>query len=417
MSLFGDLPAPDHAGHGQVKSEADDSGLKDKSEGDDFAPKNARHDKVALPKSALRTTKAGNAARETSVPESKDNAGRQVTFKSTESNVSGEAVTAALGKIAAHIANPAKFAKASNLAVQLLEAESISSNNAAQFFEVLRAAKSCVPAKVSDPGLLRDNQALFTAAKQRSKVFTITQQAELEVWLLSADLACDLQTDDSFQFTKATKRVQEAIEQLPDASSEEDADDVAGPGDVTAQPEAGPAAEPPPAGDATPAMAEPAPSAAAEDPFGLDALEEGPLVSRKVRKEVRAKRRREEEEAKQRDDMAARVLLRERRDALLHCLRRAASWYKHTWAQTAIDILAKHAFDHRHKFVGRQRDALEQLWLSVREQQVRRKQGKSAAGKLDVTSFESLQTHYAGEKMSIRKGLGSGGRSSEAWLG
>lgn len=87
-------------------------------------------------------------------------------------------------------------------------------------------------------------------------------------------------------------------------------------------------------------------------------------------------------------------------------------------AQTVIDILAKHAFDNINRFTSRQRDAIEKLWSSIREQHIRRKQGKSVTGKLDMNAFEWLQDKYAREKISIRHAVGgSGERRAEQWLG
>lgn len=83
-----------------------------------------------------------------------------------------------------------------------------------------------------------------------------------------------------------------------------------------------------------------------------------------------------------------------------------------------IDILAKHAFDHRDRFTLRQREAIEKLWISIKEQHIRRKQGKSVAGKLDMNAFEWQQEKYAHEKISIRHSVGGGGeRRAEQWLG
>lgn len=86
--------------------------------------------------------------------------------------------------------------------------------------------------------------------------------------------------------------------------------------------------------------------------------------------------------------------------------------------QTVIDILVKHAFDNLTRFTSQQRDAIGKLWNSVREQQSRRKQGKSVSGKLDVNGFEWLQHKYANEKISIRHSVGaSGERKAQQWLG
>ncbi|KAL0005367.1 hypothetical protein SO802_012928 [Lithocarpus litseifolius] len=91
------------------------------------------------------------------------------------------------------------------------------------------------------------------------------------------------------------------------------------------------------------------------------------------------------------------------------------------WAQRYtfyfIDILVKHAFDNVARFTTRQRDAIEKLWASIREQQTHRKQGKSVNGKLDVNGFEWLQQKYSTEKISIRHSVGgSGDRHAQQWL-
>jgi hypothetical protein len=80
--------------------------------------------------------------------------------------------------------------------------------------------------------------------------------------------------------------------------------------------------------------------------------------------------------------------------------------------------LAKHAYDNAARFTRRQRDAVARLWNSIREQQVRRKQGKSVSGKLDVNAFERLQEKYSREKISIRRSVGGAGeRRATQWLG
>ena len=86
--------------------------------------------------------------------------------------------------------------------------------------------------------------------------------------------------------------------------------------------------------------------------------------------------------------------------------------------QTAIDIFAKHAYDNAARFTRQQRDAIVKLWNSIKEQQIRRKQGKSVSGKLDVNAFEYLQEKYSHEKISIRHSVSGGGeRRATAWLG
>ncbi|XP_040256203.1 uncharacterized protein [Aegilops tauschii subsp. strangulata] len=58
---------------------------------------------------------------------------------------------------------------------------------------------------------------------------------------------------------------------------------------------------------------------------------------------------------------------------------------------TTIDILGRHAYDNMGRFTARQLEAVEKLWNSIKEQQIRRKHDKSTSGKLDVNAFERLQ--------------------------
>ncbi|RVW73036.1 hypothetical protein CK203_061041 [Vitis vinifera] len=151
-----------------------------------------------------------------------------------------------------------------------------------------------------------------------------------------------------------------------------------------------------------------------DDPFGLDAL-----IPSKVKKDVQIRGKKdaaskngndEEEETKR--------FTKSQREGLIICLEIAAKRYKTPWCQTVIDILVKHAFDNVARFTSQQRDAIEKLWASIREQHIRRKQGKSVTGKLDVNAFEFLQTKYANEKISIRHSVGgSGDRRATQWLG
>ncbi|KAI3979825.1 hypothetical protein MKX01_013920 [Papaver californicum] len=106
------------------------------------------------------------------------------------------------------------------------------------------------------------------------------------------------------------------------------------------------------------------------------------------------------------------------REALILCLEIAVHRYKLPWCQTVIGILVKHAFENKERFTSRQRDAIEKLWTSIREQQNRQKQGKSVTGKLDMNASESLQEKYANKKISIRRAVGGNGSCrAQQWLG
>ncbi|BBN07468.1 hypothetical protein Mp_4g04000 [Marchantia polymorpha subsp. ruderalis] len=260
-------------------------------------------------------------------------------------------------------------------------------------------------------------QTLFKGVQDKLEAFDASQQAQIEVWELWANLANEFRTDDTYVFSKAASRVRQSIDSLPEATEE---DELApeeidtGSGDLC-----GPDASSNRGANSVPMKAddgresESCEPVVESDPFGLNAL-----LPRPSKKEERARRKRDEEAASKKAQEDAARMLREQREGLLACLKLAADHYKLPWAQTIIDILVKHAFEKLSKFTVPQRKAVEQLWGSIREQQSRRRQGKSTTGKLDVTPFERLQSQYANERISIRRAVGSSGeRSAEQWLG
>lgn len=343
-------------------------------------------------KSALKRTKPpAESQPETSAPE------KRLRFKTT-TDASETQVIEAMQKIASHIKNTSKFSKASKLAMQLIQAGSVKPATSDHFFAILEAAMSSLTA-CNEPSVRADYHELFTAVQDTIECLSKKQQNMITTWTMRAVVANDLFTDDSFVFSKATGRIKETISNLPVATEDDDGEEAA-------------------------ALKEKAESVNEEaqtenkeesDPFGLDDLI--PSTSKKDDRSkgkrvtpTKARKGQEEEETKR--------FLRSQREALISCLEIAANRYKTPWCQTAIDILVKHAFDNVSRFTSRQRDAIEKLWASVREQQVRRKQGKSVSGKLDVNAFEHLQQKYANEKISIRRAVGgSGDRKCQQWLG
>ncbi|KAH6805708.1 nucleolar/coiled-body phosphoprotein [Perilla frutescens var. frutescens] len=308
--------------------------------------------------------------------------GKRLRFKTT-TDASEKQVIEAMQKIASHIKNPPKFSKASKLAIQLIQAGSIKEATSEYFFAVLEAAMFSLTS-CNEPSLRADYHELFSAAQDVAECLSKNQQNLLTAWTIRAVWANDLFTDDSFVFSKATGRIKEAISALPVATKEDDMEEAVAFKDETTS--EGQVEE-------------------ESDPFGLDAL-----ISNAPAKEEKMNGKKEDEEKKR--------FLKLQREALLLCLESAAKRYKTPWCQTAIDILAKHASDNISRFTTRQRDAIEKLWASIREQQTRRKQGKSVSGKLNVNAFEWLQEKYAGEKISIRRAVGgSGDRRCQQWLG
>ncbi|KAK7376314.1 hypothetical protein VNO78_34780 [Psophocarpus tetragonolobus] len=325
---------------------------------------------------------------------------KSLKFK-TMTDASQSQVVEAMQKITSHIKNPAKFSKAAKLAIQLVQAGSVKSEISHCFFDILEAAMSS-SVTCTDPSVRADYHSLFSEAQNTKEHFNKKQQNQLATWTINAVVANDLYTDDSFVFSKAAGQIKEIISNLPVATEEEDAEEAKSLKDSTVVADEG---------GQTPATDKDNDGEEA-DPFGLDAListKKGEKL--KGKNEAVVKIRMEDEEETKR-------YLKSQREALITCLEIAARRYKTPWCQTVIDILVKHAFDNAARFTARQRDAVGKLWASIREQQTRRKQGKSVNGKLDVNAFEWLQQKYASEKISIRHSVGaSGDRRAQQWLG
>lgn len=94
--------------------------------------------------------------------------GKKLRFKTT-TDASVSQIVEAMQKIASHIANPAKFGKASKLAVQLIQAGSVKPETADHFFAILEAAMFS-PTVCNDASVRADYHALFSAAEDAKEV-------------------------------------------------------------------------------------------------------------------------------------------------------------------------------------------------------------------------------------------------------
>ncbi|GMG99585.1 hypothetical protein Nepgr_001425 [Nepenthes gracilis] len=333
---------------------------------------------------------------------------KRLKFKTT-TDASEAQVIEAMQRIASHIKNPAKISKASKLAIQLIQAKSVKPETSDHFFGILEAAMSS-STSCNDASVRADYHLLFSAAQDAVECLNKLQKNQLVVWTIRAVVANDLYTDDSFVFSRAAGRIKELISNLPVATEEDDMEEAVALEDETDTMNVDGEKNQ----DISSVASTEGIAKEESDPFGLDAL----ILSKpkkhektKGKKETTTRIRKEEEDETKR-------FLKSQREALVNCLEIAAKRYKIPWCQTVIDILAKHAFDNVSKFTACQRNAIEKLWASVREQHIFRKQGKSLSGKLDVNAFEWLQQKYANEKISIRHAVGaSGDRQCEQWLG
>lgn len=351
-------------------------------------------------KSALKRPKPPALNQEaTAAPE------KRIRFKTT-TDASETQVIEAMQKIASHIKNPAKFSKASKLAIQLIQAGSVNAGTSIHFFAILEAAMSS-PTSCNDASVRADYHALFLAAQETVECLNKKQRTYLATWTIRAVLGNDLLTDDSFVFSKAAGKLKEAISSLPVATEDDDIDEAAALKDETETENAEEQEKKETSREAD--------VKEELDPFGLDSLipntlQKDEMIKGKKDASAKIKKQEEEEENKR--------FLKSKREALILCLETAVRRYKLPWCQTVIDILVKHAFDNISRFTSRQREAIERLWASIREQNIRRKQGKSVTGKLDMNAFEFLQQKYANEKISIRHSVGgSGDHRAEQWLG
>ncbi|XWS42544.1 hypothetical protein CRYUN_Cryun16bG0023400 [Craigia yunnanensis] len=398
-NLFEGLPAPSHQQH---QEEKEDEQGKDKNFLSLKTSSSTNNEDSPNPvlKSALKRSKPTESNLEAAAPE------KRLRFKTT-TDASETQVIEAMQKIASHIKNPTKFAKASKLAIQLIQAGSVKEGTSDHFFAILEAAMSSTTS-CTDPSVRGDYYSLFSAAQDAAECLNKKQKNQLTVWTFRAVMANDLLTDDSFVFSKTASKLKDAISSLPIATEDDDIDEAATLKDET---EIGNDDDDNKHDTVDPAEEN---NKDESDPFGLEAL-----IPRSGKKDDRTKGKKDmATKSRKEDDKESKRFLKSQREALITCLDIAARRYKTPWCQTVIDILVKHAFDKVTRFTSRQRNAVEKLWTSVREQQMRRKQGKSVTGKLDVNAFEFLQQKYSTEKISIRRSVGaSGDRRCQQWLG
>ncbi|KAL1211613.1 hypothetical protein V5N11_023617 [Cardamine amara subsp. amara] len=360
-------------------------------------------------KSALKRSKPSEPTPEPEPEQEVAVPKKRLQFK-TSTDASEEQVIEAMQKITSHIKNPTKFSKASKLAIRLIQAGSVKPETSTYFIAMLEAAMSS-KSSCTDRLVRADFHALFSAAQDVTECLDKSQKNLLTIWTIKAVVANDLFTDDSFMFSKTATRIKEAISDLPVSTEEDDAEETAALEEEVVKENGD--------GQTTQDVAEAASTGENEDvesdPFGLDAWipSSGKKNSKSKTKKDLATRTNEDADVEEN-----KRFLRSKREALIACLEIAAHRYKIPWCQTVIDILVKHAFENVSRFTSQQRQAVEKLWTSIREQHLRRKQGKSVSGKLDVTAFESLQDKYSNEKMSIRRSVGSSGeRRAQQWLG
>lgn len=179
---------------------------------------------------------------------------------------SDDQVPIALARIASHISNPKKFAKAAGLLRQLIEGGALSKAHRRPLFAAIKAAFAD-SATVTEPTTRREYTRLIKAvASLPPGVLGRQEVTQMEVYTIRAIHQNELFTDDSFALNKALGKLKEAIKALPDVTEEEEA---------AAERLLLPSGAPNPSAGAQQQHEgqQPQPAADAEaDPFGLDAF-------------------------------------------------------------------------------------------------------------------------------------------------
>lgn len=308
----------------------------------------------------------------------------------------------ALSRIASHISNPSKFAKASGLLRQLIEGGKIDRAHRREYFSAVKAAFAD-PDNAANPQLVKEYKRLVTAVSEHADLLGKAERAQLEVYNIWTHQRSQLFTDDSFAFNKAVAQLKTAITELPEADEEQQhaADVLAG---------RVPAAR-------AEAAAPPAAAAVDEaDPFGLDQF-----------LEAEDKQQQQQQAASEPGPTKQPPLawspteqLVMRKQALLDCLLAAKQQHRLAWAQTSVELLITHADQHRSKFVaGEQQQQLDELIKFVRSSQLARKAGRAGGSKApDMTSFERARAQWSTATVSHRGKVGAqGDATANNWLG
>jgi len=209
--------------------EEDDRGLEElikfqqqQEQPEQHLRKRPRHgmdeDEAAAPVSTRRTQEAMRAVvtQQVEAPEVK---------QEVASAAHPDQVAVALARIASHIGNPGKFAKASPLLRQLLEGEALGRTHRTLAFDAVRAAFPPGPAsKGADKHLVdvvnrREVMKLAAAIVAKAQVGFFNKAERLQINRVYVPLAVtrsEMNTDDGFVFSKAIAQVRERVNSLPD---------------------------------------------------------------------------------------------------------------------------------------------------------------------------------------------------------
>jgi len=274
----------------------------------------------------------------------------------------------ALQRIAQHLLKPEKFVKASGLLKKLLMSEACDRGDAKALFACLENAMTPTPkARALRAETRLDYEELFEIVAAFSPlIFNAKQKRKLEVWSTYARRINALWTDDSFEFTKAVKAIQEVVDRVDSY------------------------VEPPGVIEDDDIEIPPAPEGVSE--------EEATAMATSYTRSIKAERAAEIEQL---------AVVDELREALIDALEFASSLYGRTWSQTTIDMMSNFFHERRPKFSPASQERIVKIWDDLRKKKHARSLTSSVGDKLSMTSFERDQARAAGSQVSARGSVGA----------
>ena len=343
------------------------------------APASARDDSPAAKRAAAAETDADRTRARSSDPVKSraEPALRDGGARDPERRAASHAE--ALERLSAHIANPAKFKRASALAAELMRSGELERRHGKSVFALLAAAMT-PPSRAVDPRTRFEYRDLFAAAERCADegVLNAKHAKRLRgVFLVYVNLVNRAFTDDAFEFARFAKDVADRVDALPPY-------------------------EPEP-------VAPEEPDHAPEDAHGNDAHGNAPSSGASEARATALRMRRAEFDAAREDWR----VVDETRDALLFAVESARSRYRLAWAQSTVDVLigkvdaleracARFGPDQRDRFL-KARDA-------ARAERDARRAGAGAGEKSErATAFDRDAAAYRNASVSARGGVGGEG--------
>jgi len=269
----------------------------------------------------------------------------------------------ALNRIATHMLKPEKFAKASGVLKKLLLGDELERSNAKALYACLENAMSPSPKRALEAKTRYDYEALFEiVAAFAPVIFNAKQKPMVEVWQTYARRINALYTDDSFEFSKAVKDIQQRVDNVESYVE-------------------------PPLFDEDAVEVPPAPEGVSKE----EAKEMAKAYIRSAAAEHAAEAHKlSVEDAK--------------RNALVDALEVADSLYARMWSQTTIDMMSNHFHERRDKFSPEAKRRIEEIWDNIRKKKLARRTG---GGQGAMTSFERDAARAANSQVSARGSVGS----------